>query len=144
MNLSVIQQTKLLLSTPCILYFRHDHFPEEPHNFVVLNTSPLDDPHLYLVVGTSKIEKMKDRIRMKYVDGLSVVFIENGEYPEFRLATTFDCNTVHVLEWENIMKKIERNQVRRKDVHPELLRKIKAATLVSRKVDKNILNYIRV
>lgn len=113
----------------------------EPHYFIVINTRPLEQHLLALLVITSQVEKVKRRRR-----GLpdTCVEIDPADYRELSVASIVDCNNVFRRSVRELLEKIEARQVVYKsDMSKSVLEKLRAAVLASPLVEDEIKNLLR-
>jgi hypothetical protein len=74
-----------------VYYFPSEHISSpEPHYYVVINLDPFVEQLILLVIGTSKIETVKQRNKDHPLNTLVTVTPE--EYKPFTQITIFDCN----------------------------------------------------
>ena len=64
------------------------------HYFVVLNRLPLDHNEIYLVYSSSKVEKVKRRIKLRKQPLGTCVEVKKEDYEPFTEDSAFDCNTI--------------------------------------------------
>lgn len=113
----------------------------EPHYFIVINTHPLEQQLLVLLVVTSQIEKVKRR-RRDLPD--TCVEIGPADYQELSVASIVDCNNVFRRSVRELLEKIGVHQVGYKsDVQQLVLEKLRAAVLASPLVEDEIKNLLR-
>ncbi len=116
-------------------------FSPEPHYFIVINTRPLEQHLLALLVVTSQVEKVK-----RWRCGLPDTCVEIGpaDYQELSVASIVDCNTVFRRSLRELLEKITARQIGYKnDVPNVVLDKLRAATLTSPLVEDEIKNLLR-
>ena len=113
----------------------------EPHYFIVVNTSPLEQQLLALLVVTSQIEKVK---RWRHDLPETCVEISPADYCELSIPSIVDCNNVFRRSIRELLEKIEARQVTYKsDVPQSVLDKLRAAILASPLVEEEIKTLLR-
>lgn len=75
--------------------------------FVVLNKKPKTDTVLIMVTSTSQIAKKKDFVRRAGISEQTVVLVLSSEYPVFNSESVFNCNDVHEINIQDLIRKIE-------------------------------------
>jgi|SRR3989344_500722 len=75
--------------------------------FVVMNCNPTTDKVLIMVTSTTKIEKRKAFIRKTKISEKTLVIIDPKEYSIFKIESAFNCNDVHEVSMEDLVRKIE-------------------------------------
>lgn len=124
------------------------YFPEEsitskePHYFVVLNASPLQQTILLLACGTSRIEKAHSL--RKNLPPQTVVLITPEECPIFPKTTAFDCNSLITKTKSQMYAKKASQTILYKGTLPEhLLKKlmsgVQESPLIENKLKKLLL-----
>lgn len=75
--------------------------------FVVLNRNPKTDTVLIMVTSTSQIAKKKDFIRRAGISEQTIVSVSSSEYQIFNSESVFNCNDVHEISMQDLIRKIE-------------------------------------
>jgi hypothetical protein len=113
----------------------------EPHYFVVINTRPLDQHLLALLVITSQVEKVK-----RWRRELPATYVEIGpsDYRELSVPSIVDCNTVFRRSVRELVEKIESRQVAyRSDMPRVVLEQLRAAVCASPLVEDEVKALVR-
>ena len=126
---------RLTLRSGTVYYFQHRALSSpEPHFFVVVNADPINDSILLLAVGSSKINKVRER--RKNLPSECLVFVDPTDYPEFSRTTVFDCNHVIEIAIADLIQKIQGREIRHhSDLPSQILEKIWTGVQLSLLVD---------
>ncbi len=65
----------------------------DPHYFIVLNSDPLNSPHLVLVCATSQLVKKLELLEKRGWDKDTLVLIPQDEYEPLTTYTAINCNS---------------------------------------------------
>lgn len=77
--------------------------------FVVMNCNPKTDKVLILLTSTTQIEKRKKFVKKARISEKTIVAISQKEYPTFTFESAFNCNDIHEVSMEDLIRKIENN-----------------------------------
>jgi len=93
--MSIPLDIKLTLRRGTVYYLQHrDLSSSEPHYFIVLNTSPIEQRVILMSVFTSQIEKQERAIRRAGHPEETLVRIDPSQYPELTKESCVNCNKV--------------------------------------------------
>lgn len=107
----------------------------EPHFFIVLNTNPLRDETLLLVMSSSQIDSVKRR-RVKEPPS-TVVEINQVDYADFTKDSVVDCNNVFSKSLLELCEQYQKKGiVSKSDIPPSILAKLTQGVLDSRIVSE--------
>lgn len=136
-------QIKSTLKPGSVYYFVDESLKSsEPHYFIVLNYTPLEDHFLLLVCSSHQISKVKWRNINNPPSTL--VEISPSEYDDFTKQSIIDCNSVFARSIQQLRKKLESGQLKLKSVMPtHLLEKLRKGALDSPKVAESLKRIIR-
>ena len=128
-------EIRLTLRAGSVYYFQeHGLTSAEPHYFIVINSQPLEQLQVVLVVISSKIQKGK-RLRADLPG--TVVQIEPKDYDELKTSSIVDCNVIFRRSLSELVDRIRRKEVRHhKDLPNQLLDAIRAAVKMSTLVEE--------
>jgi len=104
---------KITLRQGTVYYLQHrDLSSPEPHYFIVLNTSPVEQRVILMSVFTSQIEKQERAIQRAGHPSETLVRISPSDYSELTKESCVNCNKVFskplaelVQYWPNMTKK---------------------------------------
>jgi hypothetical protein len=136
-------KVKVLLQQGSVYYFKHDDFPEDPHYFVVLNKTPLEDDSIVLCVATSQVPKKEEFIRQRKLPEETLVIVEKKNYKHFSKNTAFNCNTVHSIALATLIEKVaEENKFFLdpipKDILEKLILGVKTSPVIENGIKKKL------
>lgn len=75
--------------------------------FVVVNRNPKTDTVLIMVTSTTQIIKKKEFVKRVGISEQTIVSISPKEYPTFSAESAFNCNDVHEVSMQDLIRKIE-------------------------------------
>ncbi len=107
----------------------------EPHYFIVLNTDPIGDEVLLLVVASSQVDSVKRRRARE--PACTVVEIGEADYADFTRDSVVDCNNVFTKSLLEICDQWQRKQILAKlDFPGDILDRLTHGALASRIVSE--------
>lgn len=120
-----------------VYYFHNDALkPEYPHYHIILNRDPLLNNGLHIAVCTSKVEALREKIRVGKIRSDTVIFVGVNEYKEFTKDSAIDCNRIVSCDVQDLKEKMDKNEVRYcTDFPRELLEKVIDGVLLSGSTD---------
>ncbi len=87
------QSLALTIKQGAVYYFTSSQLSSsEPHYFVVLNKSPIDDPIVLLGVATTKVRKKLEWVNKVGLPTNTIVIVRQGKSAVFSKETAFNCN----------------------------------------------------
>ena len=75
--------------------------------FVVMNCNPKTDKVLVMLTSTTQIEKRKEFIKKANIPEKTLIEISPKEYQTFTTNSAFNCNDVHEVDIQDLIRKIE-------------------------------------
>ena len=126
---------RLTLRSCTVYYFQHRALASpEPHFFAVINSDPVNDSVLILAVGSSKLDKVRER--RDGLPGECLVVVDPADYPEFSKTTVFDCNHVFEIAMAELIQKLQGAEIRHhSDLPSQILEKVWRGVRLSPLVD---------
>jgi hypothetical protein len=120
------------LTCGSVIKFSHPDFPEKPHNFIVLNSNPLKDGFLLLIVSTSNVERVKEIVdRQRRLSG-GYINVKQGEYKDFERESYINCHKPYAFEIGKLKAKYKKALVDMKERLPdELIKRVRKGCLDS-------------
>jgi hypothetical protein len=127
---------RLTLRPGTVYYFEHRKLSSgEPHFFAIINADPQSSKVLIMAVGSSQVEKVRERRRS--FPPATLVVVDSGTYTDFSKETVFDCNQVFELGVEELVQKFKAGDLRHhKDLPQEILVQIWNGVRLSPRVDE--------
>jgi len=124
-------QIKASIRPGCVYYFSEESFTStEPHFFIVLNHSPIDDSMLLLVCPSSRPDSV--RRRRKHLPVQTLVEIRKEEYAGFTSDSIVDCNTVIEKTVGELVVKLSKGALKVKpDMDMGIIQKLREAVQAS-------------
>ena len=109
--------------------------------FVVMNCNPKTDKILVMLTSTTQIEKRKEFIKKASISEKTLIEVSPKEYPTFVTESAFNCNDIHEVNIEDLIRKIENNGSMNYPKIPEQILKkliagVKESPLVTEEVKK--------
>lgn len=135
---------KLTLRQGTVYYLQHRELTSsEPHYFIVLNSSPVEQRVILMSVFTSQIEKQERALHRAGHPEETLVRINSSEYPELTKDSCVNCNKVFskplaelIQHWPNMTKKPT-------DLPTEIMQQILAGIELSSQVSEEEKALIR-
>lgn len=134
------------LKTGSVYYFEEERLSSrEPHYFIVLNKRPKTESVLFLVCGSSQVEKRKNAIQKLGFPEETLVFVSPKECPCFSKETAIDCNTIIDKMIESVIEKLASNELRicTDFIPDEIIKKLVKGALMSTQIQEEIKKSIR-
>lgn len=118
MNIPAETQIRATIQPGSVFYFVETTFASrEPHYFIVLNQTPDTDELIVLVCSSSKIERVKERVRRRHWPESTLVEITKAEYDDFSEDTSIiNCNYVMTRPIEQIIEKRKKEELKCKKI----------------------------
>lgn len=113
--------------------------------FVVMNCNPKTDKVLIMLTSTTQIDKKKEFIKKIGISEKTLVEVLPKEYPIFSVPSAFNCNDIHEVNIEDLIRKIENNgSMNYPRLSEQILKKliigVKESPLVAEEVKKLLEN----
>lgn len=89
-----------------------DSTSNEPHNFVVLNSDPLGQGVVILVMCTTQHTKVRKRVVRNGFSSDTIVFISTSETQILKKDTSVDCNEFQDLDLDDFMNTVIKRKLR--------------------------------
>ena len=134
------------LKTGSVYYFEEERLSsKEPHYFIVLNKEPRTDSVLFLVCGSSQIEKRKNAIQKLGFPKETLVIVSPAECPCFSKETAIDCNTIIDKRIESVIEKLNLKELRICDesIPDKIVKKLVRGALMSTQIQEVVKKCIR-
>lgn len=77
--------------------------------FVVMNHHPRTDSVLVMITSTTQINKRKEFVKRAKISEKTIVIVSPKEYSVFSSESAFNCNDIHEVGMEDLIRKIEEN-----------------------------------
>ncbi len=77
--------------------------------FVVVNRNPKTDTVLIMVTSTTQITKRKEFVKRMGISEKTIVSVSPKEYPTFTIESAFNCNDIHEVSMQDLIRKIDDN-----------------------------------
>jgi hypothetical protein len=129
---------------PGAVYYFHDKelTSPEPHYFIILNHDPIKDEYLILVCSSSRVDKVKKKLK-NCPDTFVEIFTD--EYSGFTKDSIIDCNKIFKRTKEQLIEKCSLGELKLKtQIGMSLLEKIRKSVLSSKVVEEEYKKLIRI
>lgn len=128
---------KSTIKAGSVYYFVEESIhSNEPHNFIVINKDPLNDPAILLVCCSSQLEIVKRRSG-KFPGTL--VEISAEQYSGFTKSTIVNCNFIIEKTIESIIDKLRTGQLKAKaEIDMAIVEEIRTAVRSSPLIERYI------
>lgn len=114
----------------------------EPHYFIVLNKTPIEDNVILLVCASSKIEKVTRR--RLHCPSETLVSISPVQYAVFKYETIIDCNKVFEKSIDHLVDKLAQRKLRSEDeMAPILVANLREGVIASPLIEEYIKELLK-
>ncbi len=149
MDIPIKVRIPLCIEQGCVFNFHIDF--DGPNRksgnryFVVMNHNPKTDKVLIMLTSTTQIEKRKKFNKKASISEKTLIEVSPKEYPTFITESAFNCNDIHEVNIEDLIRKIENNGSMNYPKIPEQILKklitgIKESPLITEEVKKLLDN----
>ena len=134
---------KATIQPGSVYYFAEESFSSrEPHYFIVLNKTPIEDNVILLVCASSKIKKVTRR-RVN-CPSETLVRISPAQYAVFKSETIIDCNNVFEKPVDHLVDKLAQGKLRSRDeMAPILVANLREGVIASPLVEEYIKELLK-